>query len=92
MYCNCVTEIILVGFIIGTSFKIGYGIPIMTLKKNLLKVMIASFFMSLFILYLNNLNIFITIIFSAIVYLSILYAIKGINSEDIILLRKIINK
>ncbi len=33
-----ITEIILVGFIIGTSYKIGYGIPLMNVKKNLLKV------------------------------------------------------
>ena len=87
-----ITEIILVGFILETSYKIGYGISLITVKKNLFKVIIASSTMSVFILYFNYFNIIILIFLSAILYLSVLYAIRGINNDDISLLKKIINK
>lgn len=87
-----VTEIILVGFIIGISYKIGYGIPLIKIKKNFLKVLIASSVMSVFMFYFENLNILILILLSATLYLSVLYAIKGIDNDDITLLKKIFNK
>lgn len=87
-----ITEIILVGFIIGISYKIGYGIPLIILKKDLLKIIFASIIMSIFLLYFENLNLFILIMLSTILYLLILYGLKCINNEDITLFKKIINR
>ena len=57
--------------------------------KDLLKIIIASLIMSIIILYLKDLNLLILSFISILVYLSSLYALKGIDKEDIIIIKQI---
>lgn len=84
------TEIILVGGIIGVNYKIGYGIPAKDIFGDLLKVIFAASIMGGFIFYFKGLNLLLLIISSALIYLIILYLIKGVNEEDKYLFKRII--
>ena len=68
-----ITEIILVGYTISITYKLGYGINNISVKNDLAKVIGASFIMSLFILYFTSLNLFLIIIIAIILYLLVLY-------------------
>ena len=70
------------------SLRIGYAIP----NKKLLdvsKIAIASIIMGAFIIYFNNLNLLILVLLSALLYFIFLYIFKGIEKEDIDLLKRI---
>jgi O-antigen/teichoic acid export membrane protein len=62
------------------------------IQKMIIKPAIASTIMGLIILMLSNLNIFLIIIISIIIYLTILTLLKTFTEEDIILFKQIIGK
>jgi O-antigen/teichoic acid export membrane protein len=69
---------------------IGYGLR----RKEILlilKVILASVVMGLFIKYLKDLNLFILTVLSVIVYFVALYLLKGFDEEDIKIIKDIIN-
>lgn len=71
------------------SLRIGYSIPIKGLIEIAARVFIASAIMCIFVLYLKNFYILAVIPLSALLYFGVLYIIRGINREDIVLLRSI---
>ena len=87
-----ITELVLVGGIFIVSYRIGYKIHFNKIKEIILKVIFASVIMSIFIWYLKNLNLFILAGLGILVYLTILYLIKGIDEEDMDIFKQIVGK
>lgn len=86
------TEIILVSYVIAVTYKIGFGINPYHILKDIFKVLTASIIMSLFIWYFKNVELIILIIIATITYLITLYLLKGIDKEDLDLLKQIIKR
>ena len=91
-FATFITEIILVGYIIFASYKLGYGLNNKIVINYLTRISVATLIMSTIIWYLHDLNLFILVIMGTLVYFSILYFIKGINEEDLYLLNEILSK
>jgi O-antigen/teichoic acid export membrane protein len=85
-----VTEIIIVFSVFTVSHKFGYGIRITNIVKDLVKIIFASLLMAMIIIYLKNLNLFFITVISVITYFITLYVIKGIDNEDISIIKKIL--
>ena len=90
-FATLLTEILLVGYIIYASYKLGYGIDSKVVINDLSKVLIATFIMSAAIWYFNGLNLFILMIAGIFIYFISLYLVRGIDEEDIYLVKKILN-
>lgn len=86
-----ITEIILVSYIIFITYKLGYGISYKIVLKDLSKVLLSTLIMSMFIWYLNTLNLFLIVILATIIYFITLYLVKGIDDVDIGILKEIKN-
>ncbi|MGI6464768.1 MAG: flippase [Methanobacterium sp.] len=89
-FATLITEFVLVSYIIKISYKVGYGIPIRNMITVIAKVVISSLFMSVFIICLNDLNLFLLIILSIFVYISLLLLIRGIDKDDINMIKRLI--
>ena len=57
--------------------------------SDLSKVLFASLIMSIFLIYFKELNLFILLIAGTVVYLIILYLVKGVDEDDILLIKEI---
>ena len=86
------TEILLVGYIIWTSYKLGYGIHFKVVVDSVSKTLFATLIMSVLIWYLKDLNLFILIILATLLYFITLYLIKGVDDKDILIVKEILNK
>ena len=91
-FATLVTEIFLVGYILLISYKLGYGIPHEIVIRNLSKVLAATAVMSIFIWYFRSLSLFPLIIISILIYFTSLYLVKGIDDDDMLLIKEILNK
>jgi len=90
-FATLLTEILLVGYIIYACYKLGYGIDSKVVINDLSEVLIATSIMSAAIWYFNGLNLFILVIAGIFIYFICLYLVKGIDEEDIYLVKKILN-
>jgi O-antigen/teichoic acid export membrane protein len=86
------TEIVLVSYTIYATTRLGYGISELNVKKDLLKVLLASAVMSLFILYFNYLNLALIVIISIIIYLVLLILLKVFDDTDKLIIRNIMKR
>lgn len=86
------TEIFLIVSVFGISYKLGYGISIKKILDILIKIIIASFIMSLFIIYSINLNLVILVPISILTYFSTLFVIKGFDDEDIRIIKQLFHR
>lgn len=86
------TEIILVSYTIYATAKLGYGIRELDVKKNLLKVLVASAVMSLFIIYFHYLDLYLLVILSIILYLILIILFKVFDETDKQILNQIIRR
>jgi len=86
------TEIISVSFMIFTCYKLGYGIPYKQVINTLSKVLFATLIMSALIWYFRDLNLFLLIIMSTLLYFAVLYLVKGIDDADRVIIKQIINQ
>jgi O-antigen/teichoic acid export membrane protein len=91
-FATLITEIFLVGYILLISYKLGYGIPHKVVVKNLFKVLLSTAAMSIFIWYFRSLSLFPLIFMGILVYFVSLYLVKGIDDDDIFLIKEILNK
>ncbi len=91
-FATLITEIFLVGYIILSSYKLGYGVPHKIVIVNLFKVLVATAVMSIFIWYLRSLSLFPLIFISILIYFTTLYLVKGIDDDDMFLIKEILNK
>lgn len=76
------TEVILVSYIISTSYKLGYKIEHKIVLKDLARVIVASTVMSIFLLHFHYLNLFLLIVLGILVYFAVLYSVGGIDDVD----------
>jgi len=84
------TEIFISVGIFNVSKKFGYSIRIKKIFHDLLRIIFATFIMAIVILYLYNWNLFILIFLSSLTYLVTLFAVKGINNEDLSIIKEIL--
>jgi O-antigen/teichoic acid export membrane protein len=71
------------------SYRLDYGIEKQTLLLNTSKIVFASAVVGVCIWALRSLNLIILLIFGVLLYLVVLYLIKGIDNEDIELLKQL---
>ncbi len=88
-FVTVVTEFTLFAFILIIANNMGYGIPLKQLR-NIIKVIISSLLMGVFIYLFIKISIFILVPSSIIIYLGILFLIKTFDSEDLQLIKKFI--
>lgn len=91
-FATLITEIVLVGYILLISYKLGYGIPHEVVMKNLSKVLVATAIMSIFIWYFKSLSLFPLIFMGILIYFISLCLVKGIDDDDIFLIKEILNR
>lgn len=86
-----VTE--LSAFLLGLRVvsNMGYGLTRKDLSY-LIKAVLASGVMALFIAYFNNMNLFVLILLGTAVYFAVLYLIRGFDKEDISIVKNILNR
>lgn len=74
------------------GFKIGY--PILNRKVAIIisKVLIASIMMGLFVIYFTHLALFVLLPLAGLLYFAGLYMIRGIDKEDIDLVRGVVQR
>lgn len=87
-----ITEIFIVISVIKINYKIGYGIPLKSVRETLLKVIFSTVIMSVFIVYLKLINLLILVPLAVLVYVLVLYLIKGIDDVDKYLFKQVIKR
>ena len=85
---TALTQLIALALCFIWSLKIGYNIPGRKLGGIFLRVLGASAVMGVFITYFHNLTLLVLIPSAALLYFMVLYIIRGIDKEDIALLRE----
>lgn len=86
------TEFLLVGSIIFFSYRLNYGIPLSIIKTYLIRILFSSLVMCIFVLYFKEAHLILLIISAIFVYFFTLYIVRGIDSEDMMLMRQAINR
>jgi O-antigen/teichoic acid export membrane protein len=86
------TEFLLVGSIIFFSYRLNYGIPLSIIKTYLIRILFSSLVMCIFVLYFKEAYLILLIISAIFVYFFTLYIVRGIDSEDMMLMRQAINR
>lgn len=89
-FATLITEITLVFYIIKISYRISYGIPIKKMFTIIVKVIFSSLVMSVLIIYLKDMNLLIIIVLSISAYLSTLLVVKGIDRDDVNIIKRVI--
>ena len=89
-YATLITEVILVGYVIFASYKLGYGIKHRIVISDLFRVILSTLIISAFLWYFKTLNLFLLIITGTLLYFASLYIVKGIDEEDIYLVKQVI--
>ena len=72
--------------------RIGYGISLKNTIAIIIRVLVASAIMCVFVFYLNNFYILALIPLAALLYVAVLYIIGGIDEEDVSLLRSVVRQ
>ena len=91
-FVTVVTEFLLVGSIIFFSYRLNYGIPLSIIKAYLIRILFSSLVMCIFVLYFKETYLILLIISAIFVYFFTLYIVRGIDSEDMMLMRQAINR
>ena len=91
-FVTVVTEFLLVGSIIFFSYRLNYGIPLSVIKAYLIRILFSSLVMCIFVLYFKEAHLILLIISAIFVYFFTLYIVRGIDSEDMMLMRQVINR
>ena len=91
-FVTVVTEFLLVGSIIFFSYRLNYGIPLSIIKTYLIRILFSSLVMCIFVLYFKETYLILLIISAIFVYFFTLYIVRGIDSEDMMLMRQAINR
>jgi O-antigen/teichoic acid export membrane protein len=86
------TEFLALALLFTWGLKIGYGIPKRDLASTIIRVLISSVVMGAFIIYFHNLTLLALVPLAAFLYFVVLYIIRGINREDIDLVRRAVGR
>jgi O-antigen/teichoic acid export membrane protein len=82
----------IVFFCLGAYFISKYFFDFLSFLKTLIKPLIASLTIFAFIYFFFFLNIFVLLLFSAVIYFVVLFLIKGFDKKDISFFRKLVSK
>ena len=85
------TELSSLLLLIKVVSSMGYQLSSKELSA-IIKVVVASIVMAVFIIFLKNWNLFLLILTSTIIYMITLVLIKGLDDEDIKIFRSILGK
>ncbi|MFY9638064.1 MAG: flippase [Methanobacterium sp.] len=85
------TELIILSLVMIMAYRLGYINKGTRLIKDSIKIIISSLLMGLFIWEFKDLNLLILILISGFLYLTILLVLRGIDSDDIKIIRNIRN-
>ncbi|MFZ0441867.1 MAG: flippase [Methanobacterium sp.] len=83
------TELIILSLVMIMAYRLGYINKGTRLIKDSIKIIISSLLMGLFIWEFKDLNLLILILISGFLYLTILLVLRGIDSDDIKIIRNI---
>ena len=86
-----ITEFIILLLVMIVAYRLNYITKRKELIKDSIKIIISSIIMGLFIIEFKDINLIILVISSAFLYLIILFILKGIDNEDIKIIRNIRN-
>lgn len=86
---TAITEFTILLLVTIYAYKIGYGIKRTKFLNYVFRPAVASAIMGSFIWRLINMNLIVLLVFSILLYFGILFTIKGINREDIELIKNI---
>jgi len=86
------TQLVALVLLFIWSFKLGYGIPGKKLVGIVAKVLIAGAIMGILVFYLRDLSLWVLVPLSALLYLAVLYIIRGIDREDMLLIRQSVGR
>ena len=85
-----ITEVIALVVLFLLAERDRYVLKKTELANIVLKIVGASAIMGLFIAYLQNLNLILVIVSASLLYFGTLYVVKGIEKEDIMLIKSIV--
>lgn len=85
------TEIFLFANLFRITNKLGYGMSIKKIRDILIKIILSCFTMAIFLYYLMNVNLVISIVISIFSYFVTLYLVKGIDDNDLDIIRQLKN-
>ncbi|MDO8578302.1 MAG: hypothetical protein Q7R50_03885, partial [Dehalococcoidales bacterium] len=92
-FATVATELSALSIVLIWSSKIGYGISWRKTLDGLARVLVSGTVMGLFVYYLRDLiMLWVLIPISALLYFIVLFIIKGIDSEDRLLLKRILRR
>ncbi|MBM3211255.1 flippase [Candidatus Poribacteria bacterium] len=86
------TEFALLVFFYIESMKIGYGIPRRKVTGIIIRASISSALMGIFIMCFHNLTLLALLPLSALIYFLVLYGIRGVDKEDISLIKRAVER
>jgi len=72
--------------------KVGYNVINKYFFDNIVRIVISTVFMSIFIIYFYHLNLFVLIPLAALLYFTALYIMRGVFMEDINLIKIAISR
>lgn len=85
-----ITELIIGIIVLILANRLGYFVNVKKLLKDFVKIIIAAIIMMFFILLFENLYIVILISLSAILYVIVLFVLKGIDNEDVNIIKSVL--
>jgi O-antigen/teichoic acid export membrane protein len=85
-----ITEVIALVVLLLLAERNLYVLKKTELANIVLKIVGASAIMGLFIAYLQNLNLILVIVSASLLYFGTLYVVKGIEKDDIMLIKSIV--
>jgi len=87
---TCLTELIVLFVGLEIFFKTEYKFSGLFALKNISKVIVATVIMGCFVKYFCNLNLIILIIFSALIYIMLLYLMRIFEDTDIYIFKSLV--
>lgn len=89
---TCLTELMVLILGLGIVSKIGYGLQLIPTIRTVLKVVMATVIMGIFIRYFYFLNLPLLIILSALIYALLLLGMRIFDSTDISIFRSLFKR
>jgi O-antigen/teichoic acid export membrane protein len=86
-----ITEFLILAMVLIVAMRIGYVSNGKKLINDSIKIIISSLIMGLFIWIFKDLNLFLLILMATALYLFVLFVLKGIDNEDIKIIKNIRN-
>ena len=84
---DLVTLLVMISILSSTEYRLS-----MSSIKDVSKVLISSIAVFVFIKYSNNINLFLIVIISVFIYFVVLFIMKGLDKEDMLIAKNLLTK